>query len=569
MSSKRRIGVGKKPRELTPQLARKLQTSTFKVRRAAGRPKRLGSQSSLRWRASEAGGESSCVITFVCPRLSWLVRLALQGALLAPIVGYSEMYVVDSLADLATRIKTAAPGDVVTVKNGVYTANAPILVECAGTLEQPITIAAETIGGVEITGTHGLDIEEPAAHVVIVGFKFTHASGKNSIGIGTRFVRLTRNVFACVGDGHFLSVNGDDVQLDFNEFGPKTSPGTMLAVSGTGSQVARRLWIHHNYFHDFANDGSNGAEMIRFGLLSAHRLSVGSGLVEHNLFVRCRGTNEMISNRSSGNTYRFNTFQESPTSHLTIRQGNECAIYGNIFRQTEGLRFFGDRHRIYSNYFEGNYIAVSIGNGDLEISEAVAEVPPNSRDRPDGCSVVFNTFVDNTTHLRMSKGAPGALGATGIIFANNLLYGGDVAAKIDGPNVGAVWSGNVLWKTNKPRDLPVNGYAVLDPLFESDGRGIKRPLSGSPIAGAATGGFSFVTVDVDGQTRPEKASVGADELSDGPVIAGLLSSSDVGPQAGQPLDKTKVEKNGEAVRADMPSETGGEAGPRAAEPSVP
>ena len=34
----------------------------------------------------------------------------------------------------------------------------------------------------------------------------------------------------------------------------------------SGSQVARRLWVHHNYFHDFTSPGGNGAETILWGL---------------------------------------------------------------------------------------------------------------------------------------------------------------------------------------------------------------------------------------------------------------------------------------------------------------
>lgn len=477
----------------------------------------------------------ACAVCFVC----------------APSPGRAEVYRVDSIEALTAKIKTAAPGDAIVLKDGVYETSKGINVECVGTAELRITIAAESVGGVEIAGSDGFDVEEPATFVTISGFRFTHAAGKNSIGAGTRFVRFTRNVFVCAGEGHLLSVNGDDAQIDHNDFGPKTEPGTMLAVSGTGTQIARRLWVHHNSFHDFANDGSSGAEMIRFGLLSAHRLSNGAGLVEHNLFIRCRGTNEMISNRASGNTYRYNTFVESPTSHFTIRQGNDCAIYGNIFRRTEGLRFYGDRHRIYSNYFEGNYIAVSVGNGDVEIADVAAAAATSGRDRPDGCLIVFNTFVDNATHVRMSRGGAGALGATGTVFENNLLQGGDAAAKIDGPYTDAIWSGNIVWKTAKARDLPVDGFTASDPLLSAAGEGIRRPSAESPVdAGASGAQFPFVTVDIDGQPRPEKPSIGADEPSAAPAIARLLSPADVGPGADLPKKEIAAEPK---AAADAPT----------------
>lgn len=437
---------------------------------------------------------------------------------------------VDSIAALRTNIGKSMPGETIVLKNGTYTVDAAINVTCVGTAEQPITITAESVGGAEIAGVHGFKVNAPAAHVIISGFKFTHTSGKTGIAEGTHHVRFTRNLFVCAGDGHYFSIAGDDAQIDFNEFGPKKDPGTMIAVSGTGTQVARRLWIHHNYFHDFDNDGSNGAEMVRIGLLSSHRLSKGMALVEHNLFVRCRRVNDFISNRSSANTYRYNTFVDSPSSHFTVRQGDDCVIYGNIFRNTEGVRLYGDRHQVFSNYFEGNYIGIAIGNGTAEISELGNEAPPNSNDRPDGCVIAFNTFVDNNTHYQMSR-RTGGLGATKTTFANNILQGGAVAAKIDGPNPGAVWTGNLLWKTKSARDLPADGHTVADPLLAADPDGIKRPAPGSPAIAGAAGDFPAVTFDLDGQPRAEKKTIGADEPATAAASARILTSADVGPLA--------------------------------------
>ena len=438
--------------------------------------------------------------------------------------------IIESVEALQEKIRQSRPGDTLVLKNGRYLLNSTLSITGVGTAERPITIAAESVGGVELAGPQGIKVAPPAEHVSIAGFRFTHAAGKTSIAEGTRYVRFTRNAFLCEGDGHYLSISGDDAQIDYNDFGPKKQPGTMIAVSGAGSQVARRVWIHHNHFHDFENDGSNGAEMLRMGLLSSHRLSKGGAIVEHNLFVRCRGVNDLISNRSSGNTYRYNTFLDSTSAHLTVRQGDECAIYGNIFRNTEGIRLYGDRHHVYSNYFEGNYIGVAIGNGTIEISDAGDSAPPNSHDRPDGCVIAFNTFVENNTHYQMSR-RTGGLGATNTIFANNLLVGGAVAAKIDGPNAGAMWSGNLVWKTGNPRDLPGEGHTVADPQLEQAPDGIKRPQPGSPVLGAAQGAFPAVAFDLDGQPRNGARSIGADEPGTDGRVARLLTPADVGPAA--------------------------------------
>lgn len=442
-----------------------------------------------------------------------------------------ERTLVESIAALQSRILAAVPGENIVLKNGTYTLGATLNIRCRGTPQLPITIAAESVGGVRITGAFGFKIGAPAEYVVISGFEFHHAAGKASVAEGTRFVRFTRNFFQCSGEGHDLTVIGDDTQVDRNDFGPKKVSGTMIAVSGTGSQVARRLWLHHNYFHDFDHDGAGGAEMIRLGLLSAHRLSAGEAVIEYNLFVRCRGVNDLISNRSSRNTFRYNTFLDSPTGHLTVRQGNDCAIYGNIFRNTEGIRLYGDRHQVFSNYLENNYVGIAIGNGTAEISESSDTAPSSSHDRPDSCVITFNTLVDNNTHYQMSRRSAESLGATNTIFANNVLQGGAVAAKIDGPNPGAVWSGNLAWNITKLRDLPSEEQILADPLLVEDANRIKRPGFNSPVLGAAGGHYPDVMVDLDGQLRPEKKSLGADELVNEQVRASFLTTKDVGPQS--------------------------------------
>jgi poly(beta-D-mannuronate) lyase len=439
---------------------------------------------------------------------------------------YAATHNVDSITSLQQAINDAAPGDVIIVKNGTYTTTKSISVSRRATADHPITIAAETVGGVEITGSNGFNVVQPAAHVIIQGFVFKHASGKNTIAAGTSHVRFTRNVFHCTGDGPYLGVLGDDAQVDYNEFRDKKSVGNMLSVSGTGSQVARRLWVHHNYFHDFSNAGANGAETIRFGL-SQLSLSTGAGLVEHNLFIRCNGENELISNKSCGNTYRYNTILDSPNAQLTLRHGNECLVYGNYLRNTEGIRIFGDRHQIFSNYLEKNYMGINLGNGGAEVADGA---PLTSHDRPDNCVISFNTLVENRTQYQMSRRTPTALGATNTTFANNILLGG-IAAKIEGPYTGAVWSGNIVWKASSPGDFPAEGFSNEDPKLVAGDDGILRLQEGSPAIDAAVGEYPEVKFDFEGQPRSERKDKGADEFSTAPVIARILTVNDVGPNA--------------------------------------
>jgi Chondroitinase B len=431
-------------------------------------------------------------------------------------------YTVASIADLQARIDSALPGDTITVHNGVYTTSAGITVNRAGTPTDPIRIVAQTIGGVEITGTHGFTVNSPAAYVHIEGFLFTHVSGRNSIRSGATHIRFAHNFFECTGTGAYLTIAGDYAEVDRNEFSNKSTLGNMIDVRGSGSQIAQYVWIHHNYFHDFTSPGGNGAETIRFGL-SGLSLSDGFGLIEHNLFVRCTGENELISNKSSSNTYRYNTILDSPGAELTLRHGNDCRVYGNYIRNAAGMRIFGDRHQIFSNYLEANSGGINIGNGDGEVADGA---PLTSHDRPDDCVITFNTLVNNARNYFMT-GRTNGLGATNTVFAQNILQGGGEAASLNGPYTGSVWNGNVIWQTSGPGAMPAGTYDEIDPLLEAKKNGVFRPQPGSPAIDSAIGDYPAVTFDMDGQPRTDPKDRGADEVSAAPVTATLLTPGDL------------------------------------------
>src|SRR5690349_20553520 len=264
--------------------------------------------------------------------------LALAGPLLANTI------VVSSIAELQAKINEAKPGDVILVKKGVYTTTEDILVRSTGIKEKPITITSEEMGAVEITGVSGFNLASPAAYVIIKGFKFTHAASKAKSGTGTSFCKWTNNMFETPGTGEYLTIAGSDHEVDHNLFRNKDSLGRFIAVRGSGSQIAERLWIHHNYFKNHKNQGGrNGGESLQFGL-SGFSLSSSNSIVEYNLFEDCNGENELISIKASRVTIRYNTIRNCP-AQFTLRHGNFCEVYGNYFTNTPGLRIFGDDHK--------------------------------------------------------------------------------------------------------------------------------------------------------------------------------------------------------------------------------
>jgi hypothetical protein len=435
---------------------------------------------------------------------------------------------VSSLSALQSRINSALPGDLIILTNGVYTSTATINIDRQGTSQNPITIAADTIGGAEIRGSASFSVNSPAAWIVIRGFSLTHSIGTVQARAGTSHIRLTRNVFQLTGDGRYLLVSGDDCEVDHNTFQNKSTAGQMFSIHGPGSSgMAQRTWVHHNLFQNFTNIGANGGETLQIGL-SGRSLTNAHTLIENNLFVNCNGENEMISNKSSANTYRYNTFLNSTSGELTLRHGNDCVVHSNFFLNTAGLRFFGDDHQIYSNYFEDCDPGIQIGNGDGEVADGA---PLTSHDRPDRVRVSFNTLVNNNRSAIM-PGRTDGLGATALVFSNNIIQtDSGTILDLGGPTPNARFEGNIVWGSATNGDMPTSGARRVNPLLSQDSFSIFRLQSTSPAINTSVGSYPEVTIDLDGHTRSGTKDVGADEFSTAPVIRRPLTTANVGPNA--------------------------------------
>ncbi|MFB6454786.1 discoidin domain-containing protein [Chitinophaga sp. Hz27] len=429
---------------------------------------------------------------------------------------------VSSLSALQTAINNAAAGDVIILANGVYTASTTITINKQGTAVAPITIQAQTIGGVEINGTAGITIASPAKYIIIKGFKFKFNASQATMAAGTSFCRWTRNLFETPGDGENLLLNGSDHEVDYNTFQHKNAMGRYIAVRGSGSQIAQRLYIHHNYFYDQQPQTANGAETLQFGL-SGYSLSSSNSIVEYNVFQSCQGENEMISVKSSAVTLRYNTIRDC-VSQFTLRHGNFCVVYGNYFLNTQGIRIFGDDHKIFSNHFENCSPGINIGNGDGEVADGA---PLTSHDRPDRCVIAFNTLVNCATNY-VQAGRSGGLGATYTTFVNNIIQGGGPASSIAGPYTNATWASNILYNTNGAGAVPAGTYTTANPLLARDATGTFHLQTGSPAINAATGSYPTLNTDMDGQARTGTFDIGADEVSSAPVTARIMDSTMVG-----------------------------------------
>jgi hypothetical protein len=102
---------------------------------------------------------------------------------------------VSSIAELKSRIGSARPGDTIILTNGTYTTTSDTVITRAGTAAAPHRRHRESVGGVEINGSHGITFGDGAAFAQIRGFKFRNAAGTLTMPTGSHDCRYTRNTF--------------------------------------------------------------------------------------------------------------------------------------------------------------------------------------------------------------------------------------------------------------------------------------------------------------------------------------------------------------------------------------
>ena len=440
---------------------------------------------------------------------------------------------VDTLTELRSSVSNAQAGDLIKVINGSYDVSSAITVSRDGTSANPIVISAETVGGVTFTGSAGFNLDG-ASHVVIRGFKFAYTAGSPGMKIdNSSYVRLTRNRFELRGtsESHWLMIDGTSHhnRIDRNTFANKSTQGNMLTFNGTGTEVVKNNVIERNYFYNHTYGGTNGGECMRVGY-SGWKFSNGYNTIQNNLFERCNGDPEVISNKSSNNYFKYNTFRNNDGS-LVFRHGHGSTAVGNFFiTNIGGIGVYGDDHRIINNYFESNTgtgvrASICIGSGDRQ-DETTDSAGYDASER---VLVAFNTLVSNSTHIDVGTGSH-SYQPSGSTIANNILVGdsGTFVRNVVSPSSFS-YGTNILWGGASTGIIPSSGYTRVDPRLVRNG--ILRLASGSPAIGAAGGTYSDITEDVDGQSRSGTRDIGADAYSTAPVLRSPLTTADVGPGA--------------------------------------
>jgi len=446
--------------------------------------------------------------------------------------------------DVADAMKRVRPGDEVVLRDGRWT-DQKLVVRGAGTAEQPITIRAATPGGVILDGASVLRIA--GRHLVVSGLWFQPdaAAGADTVEfrVDSKSAATNCTMTHCAltppdmdGGGapkenRWLSIYGTSNAVTHCHLAGKTNRGaTMVVWVNTNAPGHHRIALNH--FGPRPALGKNGGETLRIGS-SAESLFAENALVESNLFTRCNGEVEIISNKSCENVYRANTFIECEGA-LTLRHGNRCVVEGNFLlgnqaANTGGIRVIGEDHLVMNNYLHG--LTGSDARSALTLMNGIRNSPLNGYFAATRATVVFNTVLDCRVplHVGLSDGG-GKEPPSECVIANNVFRNGRATLlKLETPPLAMRWLGNLHEGKESP-SLPAGAMRTVDLKLEADATGLWRPAADSPARGAAVGGFPACVTDMDGQPRPQaNADAGADQESNAPKTRRPLSAGDVGP----------------------------------------
>jgi hypothetical protein len=417
--------------------------------------------------------------------------------------GQAEAVTVSDSAGAKRALASAAPGQTLVFADGDYDLGRATLT-VAATEGKPLVLRAKNGGKARLVGRTGFVLRR-AAFVTVEGFDFATEDTVPVQIQGSHNVRVTQNRFRVRDTGgaqspvrRWVDISGvgagDDGpaanshhnRVDHNLFDGKNTPGNYIGVGGLTApgqnpQSCRFDRIDHNYLKDIGPRIPNGMEAIRVGV-SGFSLSSGNTIVEDNLFERCDGDPEVVSIKTCDAIIRNNTFRANEGG-LCLRHGNRNTASGNVFlgekrKGTDGVRVYGDDHRITGNYFSGltgPALFVTNGNADYGVDYTKGELPADKRIlsshvRPRRITFAQNVVVDCARPIVLgtpmgdrTKQVP----SQDIRFEKNTVFltGNAAAVQVQTPPERLTWQGNMLRLTDGatlglPGNVPPDGILL-------------------------------------------------------------------------------------------------------------
>ena len=374
-------------------------------------------------------------------------------------------------------VERAGPGDVIVLANGVWR-DFEILLAGNGEPEQPITLTTETKGQVVISGRSNLRLA--GSHLVVSGLVFrdgyspTNAviSFRRTKGEPANHSRVTETVIDRFNNPERHEIDfwvlmfGRHNRFDHNHLEGKGNLGVTMAVRLDGEENQRNHHrIDHNYFGPRPILGSNGGETLRIGT-SHYSLADSLTVVENNVFDRCDGELEIISNKSGGNTFRGNLFLESRGT-LTMRHGNNAVVEDNVFLgnsvpNTGGIRVINKGHVVRNNSLHG-LTGYRFGAA-FTVMNGVPDSPLNRYHQVEDVLMENNSIIQ-CDYIELAGGSDEERSATPIdsVFRSNLVFNrdGENVIRVHDDISGIAFEANAA---NAVEDLPVKSGFSNSPI---------------------------------------------------------------------------------------------------------
>lgn len=392
-------------------------------------------------------------------------------------------------------------GDTVVLKDGNWK-DFEILLQGKGQQDAPITLTAETKGGVILTGQSNLRLA--GQYLVASGLVFKNGYTPSSAVIAFRrnkddlayHSRVTEVVIDNYSNpdkretDYWVALYGKHNRFDHSHLVGKRNRGVAVAVRLDSKESQENHHrIDHNYFGYRPTLGSNGGETLRIGT-SHYSLTNSFTMVDHNVFEQTNGEVEIISVKSGKNTLRNNVFYEARGT-LTLRHGNgniieENIFFGNGVDHTGGIRVINKDQIVRNNYLEG-LTGYRFGSG-LTVMNGVPDSPVNRYHQVDNAVIANNTFV-NVSHIQLAAGSDAERSAVPVnsVMKNNLIINQTSSQPFTlFDDVSGITFADNVANTKPPKQLAY-GITTQEVAVKRDKNGLLYPLDDNISAGAKPG----------------------------------------------------------------------------------
>lgn len=312
---------------------------------------------------------------------------------------------VSTTTELMATLDKLQAGDTLELSSGEWD-SMQLRLSLEGRAEAPIVVKGASDGTTVITGRSSIQIggqyitirdlhfkgvEPPEGEEAIISFQ----ESSEKMAYGSRLSNCFFDACNPVDPERryaWVRMYGAKNRVDHNLFFGQNHSGVTVQVMMRTANARHR--IDHNHFKDRKPGDGNGFECIQLGQ-SGDSEKDGNCMIEYNLFERCDGETEIVSNKTGNNIYRYNTFAES-AGCLTLRHGNNCLVENNVFfgkgkALAGGIRIIGKGHTVRNNYFDG---LSSLTGGVIVLYTGFPGSPLNGYFAADDTKLKNNLVVD-------------------------------------------------------------------------------------------------------------------------------------------------------------------------------